>query len=92
LDAALATARNFARFALCGMISDYNGAGAAPQNLLMAIEKRLLLQGFLVSDYLASRPAFIQQMNQWIASGDSRQRLRVKTRPRYGIHRERIQA
>jgi NADPH-dependent curcumin reductase CurA len=70
LDAALASARNFARFALCGMISDYNGAGTAPQNLLMAIEKRLLLQGFLVSDHLASRAAFIQKMNQWIASGD----------------------
>jgi NADPH-dependent curcumin reductase CurA len=70
LDAALASARNFARFALCGMISDYNGAGTAPRNLLMAIEKRLLLQGFLVSDHLAGRAAFIQQMNQWIASGD----------------------
>jgi NADPH-dependent curcumin reductase CurA len=70
LDAALTSARNFARFALCGMISDYDGAGTAPQNLLMAIEKRLLLRGFLVSDHLASRPAFIQQMNQWITSGD----------------------
>jgi hypothetical protein len=29
----------------------------------MAIEKRLLLQGFLVSEPLASRAAFIQQMN-----------------------------
>jgi NADPH-dependent curcumin reductase CurA len=70
LDAALASARNFARFALCGMISGYNGAGTAPQNLLMAIEKRLLLQGFLVTDHLANRAAFIQQMNQWITSGD----------------------
>ena len=70
LDAALASARNFARFALCGMISGYNGAGTQPQNLLMAIEKRLLLQGFLVSDHLASRAAFIEQMNQWIESGE----------------------
>jgi NADPH-dependent curcumin reductase CurA len=70
LDAALSSARNFARFALCGMISGYNGDGAAPQNLLMAIEKRLLLQGFLVSDHIANRAAFIQQMNEWIASGD----------------------
>jgi NADPH-dependent curcumin reductase CurA len=70
LDAALASARNFARFALCGMISNYNGAGTPPQNLLMAIEKRLLLRGFLVSDYLAGQAAFIKQMNQWIGSGD----------------------
>lgn len=70
LDAALCSARNFARFALCGMISGYNGAGAAPKNLLMAIEKRLLLQGFLVSDHIVNRAAFIQQMNEWIANGD----------------------
>jgi NADPH-dependent curcumin reductase CurA len=78
LDAALASARNFARFALCGMISDYNGAGTAPQNLLMAIEKRMLLRGFLVSDHLASRAAFIQQMNQWIATGDVKARETVE--------------
>ena len=81
LDAALASARNFARFALCGMISDYNGAGTAPQNLLMAIEKRLILQGFLVSDHLASRAAFIQQMNQWITSGE----VTVKETVEFGI-------
>ena len=70
LDAALASARNFARVALCGMISGYDGASAAPQNLLMAIEKRLLMQGFLVTDYIAGRAGFIQQMNGWISTGD----------------------
>jgi hypothetical protein len=69
LDAALACARTFARFALCGMISGYNGEAAGPRNLLMAIEKRLLLQGFLVSDHLAERAAFINQMNLWLSEG-----------------------
>jgi NADPH-dependent curcumin reductase CurA len=70
LDAALACARNFARFALCGMISGYNGESAGPRNLLMAIEKRLFLQGFLVSDHLSDRAAFIKQMNEWLKSGE----------------------
>jgi len=70
LDAALAAARTFARFALCGMISGYDGAESSPRNLLMAIEKRLLLQGFLVTDHLAGRAAFIDQMNRWIATGE----------------------
>jgi NADPH-dependent curcumin reductase CurA len=69
LDAALACARNFARFALCGMISGYNGESLCPRNLLMAIEKRLLLHGFLVSDHLSDRAAFIKQMDEWLKSG-----------------------
>lgn len=70
LDAALACARNFARFALCGMIAGYNGKAASPENLLMTIEKRLLLQGFLVTDHLAERHSFIAQMNEWLLRGD----------------------
>jgi NADPH-dependent curcumin reductase CurA len=66
LDAALACARNFARFALCGMISGYNGESACPRNLLMAIEKRLFLQGFLVSDHLSDR-ARVHQANGRVA-------------------------
>jgi NADPH-dependent curcumin reductase CurA len=70
LDAAPACARNFARFALCGMISGYNGESACPRNLLMAIEKRLLLQGFLVSDHMSDRAAFIKRMDEWLTSGE----------------------
>jgi NADPH-dependent curcumin reductase CurA len=56
--------------ALCGMISGYNGESAGPRNLLMAIEKRLLLQGFLVSDHRSGRAAFIKQINEWLKSGE----------------------
>jgi NADPH-dependent curcumin reductase CurA len=52
------------------MISGYNGESAGPRNLLMAIEKRLLLQGFLVSDHLSGRAAFIKQMDAWLKSGE----------------------
>ena len=70
LDAALASAKTFARFALCGMISGYDKTVNGPSNLLMAIEKRLLLQGFFVPDHFSRRAEFIEKMNGWIRNGD----------------------
>ena len=70
LDAALASAKNFATFALCGMISGYDKTVIGPSNLLMAIEKRLILQGFFVLDHLSRRAEFIEKMNGWIRNGD----------------------
>jgi len=70
LDAALASAKTFARFALCGMISGYNETVSGLSNLLMAIEKRLLLQGFFVPDHFSRQAEFIEKMNRWIRNGD----------------------
>jgi NADPH-dependent curcumin reductase CurA len=70
LDAALASAKTFARFALCGMISGYDQTVSGPSNLLMAIEKRLLLQGFFVPDHSSRRAEFIEKMNGWIRNGE----------------------
>src|SRR5258707_1167768 len=70
LDAALASAKTFARFALCGMISGYDKTVSGPSNLLMAIEKRLLLEGFFVPDHFSRRAEFIEKMNRWIRNGD----------------------
>jgi NADPH-dependent curcumin reductase CurA len=52
------------------MISGHNGESACPRNLLKAIEKGLLLQGFLVSDHLSGRAAFISQINELLKSGE----------------------
>jgi NADPH-dependent curcumin reductase CurA len=60
----------FARFALYGMISGYNGSAPGPSNLLMAIEKRLQLRGFLVLDHFSERAAFIQAKNGWLEAGE----------------------
>jgi NADPH-dependent curcumin reductase CurA len=71
LEAALASARPHGRFALCGMISEYNepGRSPGPSNLMMAIGKRLRLEGFIVSDHAALQPAFLRDMAPWISSG-----------------------
>jgi NADPH-dependent curcumin reductase CurA len=70
LDAALASAKNFATFALCGMISGYDKTVSGPSNLMMAIDKRVRLQGFFVLDHLSHRAEFIEKMNGWIRNGD----------------------
>lgn len=71
LEAALAAARPFARFAECGMISLYNDAEPAPgpSNMPMVIGKRLRLQGFIVSDHLSETPAFLRDMAGWVREG-----------------------
>ena len=71
MDAALAAANPFARFALCGMIAGYNDPnGAAVHNLMMAVGKSIRLQGFIVSNHFAEYgPAFQRDMVGWSASG-----------------------
>jgi NADPH-dependent curcumin reductase CurA len=71
MDAALAAANPFARFALCGMIAGYNDPnGAAVHNLMMAVGKSIRLQGFIVSNHFAQYGAdFQRDMVGWIASG-----------------------
>lgn len=71
LEAALSCARAFARFALCGMISQYNSTSPpqGPRNLMLAVGKRLRLQGFIVSDHASLAPAFLSDLSRWVAEG-----------------------
>ena len=71
MTAAIEVARPFARLALCGMIAQYNETGTptGPHNIIMAVGKQLKLQGFIVSAHADLRPAFIEDMAKWIASG-----------------------
>ncbi len=71
LEAAIDAARPFARFALCGMISQYNETGVpkGPSNIIQAVGKSLKLEGFIVSNHYDMLPAFLKDMSEWIASG-----------------------
>lgn len=76
LDAALAVAKPFGRFALCGMISSYN-AVEKPEpvyNLMFAVGKSLKLEGFIVSNHSDMLPAFLGDMSKWLAEGKVRTR------------------
>ena len=71
LEVALETARPFARFAECGMISQYNNETAAPgpRNIMYIVGKSIKMQGFIVTQFAKLRPQFIQDMSGWIAGG-----------------------
>ena len=75
LDAAFAAARNNARFAICGMIDSYNG-GQPPsfRYIMRVIAARILMKGFIYTDYMAEMPDFYRDMGGWIASGQVRSR------------------
>ena len=71
MDAAIAAARPFARFALCGMISQYNSTGEmyGVKNLIQAVGKSIRLEGFIVSNSFQHLPEFLTDMSGWIAEG-----------------------
>lgn len=70
LDAALAVARNHARFAICGMIEGYNKAEPTSLRFVMRIiAARIALKGFIVFDYFPRMAEFYSEMGPWVASG-----------------------
>jgi NADPH-dependent curcumin reductase CurA len=79
LDAALASARNNARFAICGMIEGYNGAPPPPLRYMMrVISARIMIKGFIYTDFMAEMPDFYRDMGGWIAGGQVRSRETVR--------------
>ena len=78
LDAALAIARNNARFAICGMIEGYNRTEPASLRFLARIiAARIRLQGFLVFDYFPRMDEFYRDMGGWLKSGAVKSRETV---------------
>lgn len=80
LEAALMAARPMARFALCGMIAQYNATDVGPgvHGLIMAVGKQLRLEGFIVSSHVDMQADFIRDMAQWIGSGKLKWRETVE--------------
>jgi len=71
LEAAIAAANPFARFALCGMIAQYNAETLppGPRNIYTVLTKSLTLQGFIVTNHLDLMLDFTRDVTQWIAEG-----------------------
>lgn len=79
LDAAFAVARNFARFAICGMIDRYNDAegGVEFKYLIRTIPARIRMQGFIFTDYAEHMMEFLGEMGPWVMNGDMKMRETV---------------
>lgn len=75
LQAALALANPRARFAICGMISQYNVTEppSAPRNLTMLMTKSIRMEGYIVLDHMDLEPQFLADMIAWHDAGLIRQ-------------------
>ena len=71
LEAALNSAKPFARFAICGMISIYNATKPepGPTNLAQLIGKNIRMEGFIVSHHFVMMPGYIADLSKWVAEG-----------------------
>jgi len=74
LRAAVARMNVHGRIALCGAISQYNATAPVPgpDNLALAVGKRLTLRGFIVTDHLAMAADWIPRAARWLADGELR--------------------
>merc|ERR1711968_5766 len=74
LEAVLENMNNFGRIVARGMISQYDKPYEeryGVRNLFLMVTKRLLMQGFIMSDYSAAqREAAEKDLVEWLSRGD----------------------
>jgi NADPH-dependent curcumin reductase CurA len=72
LEACLPLMNNYGRIACCGAISQYDGAPSAhgPRGVPgLIVVKRLVMQGFIVMDFMAQRDKALADLQAWTSSG-----------------------
>jgi NADPH-dependent curcumin reductase CurA len=74
MDAILARLNPFARVALCGVISNYDGAAYGLRNYPQLLTNRVRLHGFIISDHMAYWPSALQELATLVATGKLRYR------------------
>ena len=70
---------NFGRIAFCGAISEYQDTTplAGPTKMFAIVQKRLTIQGFIVSDHAALMPDFVREVGELVKSGKLKSRETV---------------
>jgi NADPH-dependent curcumin reductase CurA len=72
LEACLPQMNNRGRIVCCGAISQYDGAPSAhgPRGVPgLIVVKRLIMQGFIVMDYMDQRGTALPELQSWVKSG-----------------------
>src|SRR6478735_4547372 len=72
LEACLAQMNNRGRIACCGVISQYDGVPSAhgPRGVPgLIVVKRLIMQGFIVMDYMKESQRALADLQAWVKSG-----------------------
>ncbi len=63
------------RIPVCGLIAHYNdtelpsGPNVLPKLMRMVLTQRVMIRGFIVSDFSNKQGAFLREMSKWIADG-----------------------
>jgi hypothetical protein len=72
LESCLPLMNNYGRIACCGAISQYDGVPSAhgPRGVPgLIVVKRLVMQGFIVMDFMAQRDKALADLQAWTTSG-----------------------
>ena len=72
LEACLPQMNNYGRIACCGAISQYDGVPDAhgPRGIPgLIVVKRLIMQGFIVMDYMKQSDKALADLQAWVAAG-----------------------
>src|SRR5438552_9418924 len=72
LEACLALMNVRGRIVCCGAVSAYDGAApaAGPRGVpCLIVVKRLLMQGFIVTDYFDERQVAVAELRRWVQTG-----------------------
>jgi NADPH-dependent curcumin reductase CurA len=72
LEACLPQMNNYGRIACCGAISQYDGVPSAhgPRGVPgLIVVKRLVMQGFIVMDFMTQRDKALADLQAWTSSG-----------------------
>jgi NADPH-dependent curcumin reductase CurA len=72
LEACLALMKNYGRIACCGAVSQYDQTPSAhgPRGVPgLIVVKRLMVQGFIVTDFMGRRDQAIGELQSWVADG-----------------------
>ncbi len=71
LDAVLARLNDFARIAVCGQISQYDGVDAEGlKNIGAMLKCRATMTGFSIYNHMDQYDAFLPRMAEWLKSGE----------------------
>lgn len=70
---------NFGRVVMCGAISEYNDTTPkpGPEKMFSIIQRRLKIEGFIISDHMQSMGDFVRDVAGWIQQGKVRYRETV---------------
>jgi hypothetical protein len=61
---------DFARIPVCGLIAQYNAVTPMPgPDMFSVLRKRLLVRGFIVTDFAAKQADFLREVAEWVRAG-----------------------